>query len=117
MSSLLETNSVCLAPVQSTMREEFRNCTVLCIAHRLHTIIYYDRVMVLERGELMEYASPLELLDDPNSLFYALCKKTGALEQLKETARLEQEERLARDGGADGGGGGDGGRGGMATSK
>ncbi|CAM9559648.1 unnamed protein product, partial [Hapterophycus canaliculatus] len=47
--------------------------------------------MVLERGELMEYASPLELLNDPNSLFYALCKKTGALEQLKETARVEQE--------------------------
>lgn len=29
--------------LQSTMREEFRDCTVLCIAHRLHTIIYYDR--------------------------------------------------------------------------
>lgn len=29
------------------MREEFRNCTVLCIAHRLHTIIYYDRLVSL----------------------------------------------------------------------
>lgn len=46
----------------------------------------------------MEYASPLELLNDPNSLFYALCKKTGALEQLKETARGEQTEKLAREG-------------------
>lgn len=70
---------------------------------------------MLERGELMEYASPLELLNDPNSLFYALCKKTGALEQLKETARVEQEERLARDGGAGGGDGGGGGGGGMTT--
>lgn len=60
------------------------------------------RVMVLERGKLMEYASPLELLNDPNSLFYALCKKTGALEQLKETARGEQNEKLAREGGGGG---------------
>lgn len=55
--------------------------------------------MVLERGKLMEYASPLELLNDPNSLFYALCKKTGALEQLKETARSEQEAKRRRQGG------------------
>lgn len=69
---------------------------------------------MLERGELMEYAPPLELLNDPNSLFYALCKKTGALEQLKETARVEQEERLARNG--EGGGGGSAG-GGPAASE
>lgn len=43
MSSSLANRLICLAPLQSTMREEFRNCTVLCIAHRLHTIIYYDR--------------------------------------------------------------------------
>lgn len=53
--------------------------------------------MVLERGRLMEYAPPLELLNDPNSLFYALCKKTGALEQLKATAMGEQNEKLMRD--------------------
>lgn len=66
-------------------------------------VILGDRVMVLERGKLMEYASPLELLNDPNSLFYALCKKTGAIEQLKETARGEQNEKLAREGGGGGG--------------
>lgn len=40
--------------IQATMREEFRDCTVLCIAHRLHTIIYYDRcvVVVVDRFEL-----------------------------------------------------------------
>lgn len=59
--------------------------------------------MVLERGKLMEYAPPLELLNDPNSLFHALCKKTGALEQLRETASNEQNEKLAR---AEGGAGG-----------
>lgn len=59
-------------------------------------LLFINRVMVLERGELVEYASPLELLNDPNSLFYALCKKTGALEQLKETARIADEENRRR---------------------
>lgn len=81
------------------LRFVFLSC-VLRVS-RLH-IVFGDRVMVLERGKLMEYASPLELLNDPNSLFYALCKKTGALEQLTETARGEQNEKLAREG--DGGG-------------
>lgn len=52
--------------------------------------------MVLEKGKLVEYASPLELLNDPNSLFYALCKKTGALEQLRETAQSEQAVKANR---------------------
>ena len=83
----------------------------LCASGVALTISFFrDRVMVLERGKLMEYASPLELLNDPNSLFYALCKKTGALEQLKETARGEQNEKNAREGGGrgndQGGGGG-----------
>lgn len=54
----------------------------------------------------MEYAAPLDLLNDPSSLFYSLCKKTGALEQLKETAKAEQEEKLARAGSGAGGAGG-----------
>lgn len=66
--------------------------------------IHCRRVMVLERGNLMEYAPPLELLNDPNSLFYALCKKTGALEELKETARVEQEGKVSREGGTGGDG-------------
>lgn len=44
----------------------------------------------------MEYASPSELLNDPNSLFYALCKKSGELEDLKETARREEEDKGRR---------------------
>lgn len=78
---------------------------MLCAPTRPPSVPSPVRVMVLERGELMEYAAPLDLLNDPSSLFYSLCNKTGALEQLKETAKAEQEEKLARAAGAAGGGG------------
>lgn len=54
--------------------------------------------MVLEKGRLIEYAPPLELLYDPSSQFYALCKKTGSLEELMATAVEEQTARRGGEG-------------------
>jgi len=72
--------------IQDTMKNEFKGCTVLCIAHRLHTIIYYDKVMVLERGHIAEYDAPAVLLEDTTTIFYSLCERSGDLDQLKVTA-------------------------------
>ena len=47
---------------QETVREQLNSCTVICIAHRLHTVAYYDRVLVMDRGQVAEYDSPLALL-------------------------------------------------------
>ncbi|CCH46807.1 Multidrug resistance-associated protein 1 [Wickerhamomyces ciferrii] len=47
--------------VQETITREFSDCTILCIAHRLKTIINYDKILVLEKGELEEFDKPLEL--------------------------------------------------------
>ena len=41
--------------IQETIRTAFKQCTVLTIAHRLNTIIDYDRVLVLEQGRKVEY--------------------------------------------------------------
>ena len=48
--------------IQSMVRESFKECTVLTIAHRLHTIIDSDKVLVLDAGNLAEYGPPTALL-------------------------------------------------------
>ena len=66
--------------IQSTIRKEFANCTVLTIAHRLNTIMDYDKIMVLDRGELKEFNTPNILLEDPQSIFYSLAKDAGLID-------------------------------------
>ncbi|XP_067934005.1 multidrug resistance-associated protein 1-like [Watersipora subatra] len=63
--------------IQATIKTAFSDCTVLTIAHRLNTIIDYDRVMVLDAGEIKEFSSPQDLLADENSIFYSLAKQSN----------------------------------------
>uniref|UniRef100_A0A8B9ISC9 MRP1 protein n=1 Tax=Amazona collaria TaxID=241587 RepID=A0A8B9ISC9_9PSIT len=48
--------------VQSTIKREFHNCTILTIAHRLHTVMDSERVLVLDAGRILEYDTPHNLL-------------------------------------------------------
>jgi ATP-binding cassette, subfamily C (CFTR/MRP), member 4 len=58
--------------IQKTIRERFQASTVLCVAHRLNTVIDYDRIAVFDFGRLVEYDSPANLLRRPNSVFASL---------------------------------------------
>lgn len=60
--------------IQKTIRSQFKDCTVLTIAHRLNTILDSDKVIVLDRGEIIEFDSPSSLLEDKNSAFYSMAK-------------------------------------------
>ncbi|KAF8561375.1 hypothetical protein P879_07964 [Paragonimus westermani] len=66
--------------IQETIRKEFSDCTVLTIAHRLNTIMDYDRILVLHEGRMLEVGTPSELLKDANSKFYALAKDAHSVE-------------------------------------
>ncbi|KAJ3072895.1 Canalicular multispecific organic anion transporter 1 [Podochytrium sp. JEL0797] len=64
--------------IQKVLREEFADCTILCIAHRLNTLMDYNKILVLESGRVMEFDSPCALANKPSSLFSALIDETGA---------------------------------------
>uniref|UniRef100_A0A670HSL5 ATP binding cassette subfamily C member 6 n=1 Tax=Podarcis muralis TaxID=64176 RepID=A0A670HSL5_PODMU len=62
--------------VQSTIRSEFHNCTVLTIAHRLHSILDSDRVLVLNSGRIAEFDTPARLLQQ-KGIFYEMVSEAG----------------------------------------
>ncbi|XP_063974580.1 multidrug resistance-associated protein 1 isoform X9 [Diachasmimorpha longicaudata] len=63
--------------IQRTIREEFKESTVLTIAHRLNTILDSDRVIVLDKGYMVEFESPHSLLQKTTSAFYSMAKDAG----------------------------------------
>ena len=58
--------------IQEMLKTQFKDCTVLTIAHRIDTIMWYDKVLVLDCGKVLEYDDPDTLVNDTNSEFYAL---------------------------------------------
>ncbi|KAI5960459.1 YBT1 [Candida pseudojiufengensis] len=73
--------------IQQTIRSEFNNSTILTIAHRLRTIIDYDKILVMDAGKVVEYENPYVLISDKNSLFYSMCENSGELDSLIKLAK------------------------------
>ncbi|XP_053400561.1 multidrug resistance-associated protein 1-like [Mercenaria mercenaria] len=71
----LETDAL----IQNTINTEFRDYTVLTIAHRLNTVMDYDRILVLRDGEVHEFDAPKSLLQNSSSAFYAMAKDAGLI--------------------------------------
>ncbi|KAG1889339.1 hypothetical protein F4604DRAFT_1711826 [Suillus subluteus] len=83
--------------IQSSLRNELNNVTQIIVAHRLQTIIDADKIMVLDAGKLIEFGSPLELLQNEQGMLRALVDESGDKEALYAAAQskpLEEAERL-----------------------
>jgi ATP-binding cassette, subfamily C (CFTR/MRP), member 4 len=87
------------ALIQRTIREKFTDCTVLTIAHRLHTIMDSDMVLVMENGYAKEYDVPYKLLQQPFGIFRDLVNNLGQVEKhnLTEIAKQKYDEIFNRE--------------------
>lgn len=61
--------------IQCALRSVFRKSTVIIIAHRVQTVLDCDRIMVMGDGQLLEFDTPENLLNDSTSHFYHLANQ------------------------------------------
>ncbi|CAH1105144.1 unnamed protein product, partial [Psylliodes chrysocephalus] len=85
------------ALIQMSIRKKFANCTVLTIAHRLHTIMDSDKVLVMDAGRSVEFDHPHTLLQDKQGIFYSLVQQTGRATAVNLTAIAENSYKLKID--------------------
>ncbi|KAL5121776.1 Transporter of the ATP-binding cassette (ABC) [Pleosporales sp. CAS-2024a] len=79
------------AKIQETIRL-IKNTTIT-IAHRLQTIIDYDKVLVLDKGCVIEYGDPYDLVTKEGGNFRGMCETSGELDALIQTAKTASEAR------------------------
>ncbi|RPB21589.1 P-loop containing nucleoside triphosphate hydrolase protein [Terfezia boudieri ATCC MYA-4762] len=73
--------------IRESMNEEFKDCTTVVIAHRLATVVGYDRIMVLGEGKVVEFGTPWELLQKEDGAFSAMVRESGEEQGLRRMAR------------------------------
>ena len=59
------------------------------VAHRLRTVIDYDRLIVLDKGKIAEFDTPLALIEKENGIFRDMCLHSGSFEELYTAAKVK----------------------------
>ncbi|KAJ3328463.1 hypothetical protein HDU76_009907 [Blyttiomyces sp. JEL0837] len=85
------------ALIQSTIRNNFTHATVIVLASRFRMISEADRIIVMDGGRVVEFDTPLALLDNPKSKFCLMASQTGDidLEKLRKIAMSRMEKQQA----------------------
>jgi len=74
--------------IQRTIREELQGTIVLTIAHRLNTVLDYDRVLVLGEGKVIEFDTPGTLLKSQGGVFRTMCRASSDWSKMKERVKV-----------------------------
>lgn len=82
--------------IQSAMRENFRDVTVIILATRFHVIFQCDRAIVMSNGKIVEFDTPLNLIDNPKSKFSMMLTQTGENVDPVKLRRLAQARALSK---------------------
>ncbi|PCH42273.1 hypothetical protein WOLCODRAFT_137808 [Wolfiporia cocos MD-104 SS10] len=83
--------------IQDTIAVEFRDRTILCIAHRLRTIIGYDRICVMDAGGIAELDTPARLFERRDGIFRGMCERSAiTLDDIRSAAKARAVEEDRR---------------------
>ncbi|KAF9007200.1 hypothetical protein BDQ17DRAFT_1351594 [Cyathus striatus] len=80
------------AKIQTAIREEFTESLLLTVAHRLRTVIDYDRLIVLDKGQISEFDTPWNLIRKEEGIFRTMCLKSGQFNELEAAAKAKAEQ-------------------------
>ncbi|RIB09810.1 hypothetical protein C2G38_1980741, partial [Gigaspora rosea] len=83
--------------IQTTIREEFKDTTVITIVHRLRTFADYNRILIIDDGNIVEFDIPYLLMQKFDGLFRELCKKSSDFAKLIEIAKQKYKSILVTD--------------------
>ncbi|KAL2914170.1 Transporter of the ATP-binding cassette (ABC) [Polyrhizophydium stewartii] len=81
--------------IQDTIRTEFADSTVITIAHRLKTVMDYDKILVLDKGSLAQFGAPSDLVRH-DGIFRSMCAETNEIDELIRIADASRAQRLSR---------------------
>lgn len=79
----------------SNLLQTVSNVTPRTVAHRLRTVIDYDRLIVLDKGKLAEFDTPYNLIHKEGGIFRSMCLQSGTFAELEAAAKAKAEGSVA----------------------